>query len=144
MLNAEVRCQLQRSVFSVQYSLFKLDLFSKVQSHHILYMNRLRKHVHRLDGCDLVHLRQDFQIPGLRGRVATYIHHGWRCNIQYLFHQFFVHACPWWIGNNYIGPAMQGKKSIIANRCYIAGKKMGVFYIIQRGIFSGIINRFFN
>src|SRR5436190_20091753 len=51
-----------------------------------------------------------------------------------------MHACPWWIRDNDIRPAMLSKKMIITNFNYIAGKKLSMGNIVERRIFFGIFN----
>ena len=91
---------------------------------------RMREHIHRLNLCYFIFFIQDGKVPGLRGRVATYIYNSWGIHLQDLPAQFFMHACAWRIGNDHIRFAVLCKKFIIANIYHIAGNKMGMVNII--------------
>ena len=100
---------------------------------------RVRKHVDGLHPGNLVFLVQQRQIPCLRGRIAADINHRRRFYFQNFFHQFWVHAGPWRIGNDNVRFSMMGKEFVITHIYYIAANKEGVINIVQGGIFFGIL-----
>src|SRR5665213_1074861 len=105
-------------------------------------MMGMREHIHRLYGLYGIFFRKQLKVTRLGSRVATDIHDLFRGYFEQFIHQFCGHPGPWRVGYDYVRPAMDSEKGIITYFGHVPRKKTGMPNLVERRIFTGIVNGF--
>ena len=99
----------------------------------------MRKHIYGLYGRNPVFGVEQLQVACLGGRVAAHIDDALRFSPKDDVHHILVHACPWGVGNDDVGPAVLLDKVIGQQVLHVAGVEEGVGNAVDVRIDFGIL-----
>ena len=101
---------------------------------------RLREHVHRLHRRHPVTSVHQLQIPRLRRRVATHVHHSPRCCCQQRRHHVPVHPCPGRVRDHHVRLPVLHDKRLVKHVLHVPREEQRVPYPVQCRVHPGVLD----
>ena len=103
-------------------------------------MMRMREHIYRLHGSNLILGIEQLEIAGLCSRVTAYVHNAARlCKEQHIDY-IVMHSGTWRVGNDDIRTAMLVDEILRKDVLHIAGLEQGILDTVDLRIDLCILN----